>query len=150
MKRLIPLLALAAACASPPPVPASAPPPHPLDWMSGCWQTANGGYREVWSPADHGYLFGYALTLRDGRPVFFEQSRIDPGEVFTFNAYPAGEGPTQFTETARTESSITFSAPEHDYPQVVAYERTRSGLSARISLMDGSKRQDFVFRACAN
>ncbi len=121
---------------------------HPLAWMSGCWERADGTYREVWSAPEHGYLFGYALTLENDKPVFFEQSRIDPGATFTFNAYPAGKGPSAFQERFRSFTRIEFVNAAHDYPQVVAYEQTKGGLTASISLEDDTQRQDFVFRPC--
>lgn len=144
MKRACALTLLLGACAG---VPAGSE-DHPLAWMSGCWQTADGDYREVWSAPDHGYLFGYALSLEDGAVSFFEQSRIDPGRPGTFNAYPAGKGPAPFAEVARDAASITFADPDHDYPQRIRYARTGARMTATISLMDGSEEQDFAFRPC--
>lgn len=121
---------------------------HPLSWMSGCWENADGDYREVWSAPDHGYLFGYALALEGDRVSFFEQSRIDPGTAFTFSVYPAGKGPTAFTEIERGASHIVFADPGHDYPQRIRYAREGDRMTAEISLMDGSRGQGFAFRRC--
>jgi hypothetical protein len=123
---------------------------HPLGWMSGCWENADGDYREVWSAPDHGYLFGYALALKDDRVSFFEQSRIDPGKGFTFNAYPAGKGPSLFREIERGASHIVFADPGHDYPQRIRYAREGDRMTAEISLIDGSRGQGFAFRRCRN
>lgn len=121
---------------------------HPLAWMSGCWVNADGDYREVWSAPDHGYLFGYALSLKDNEVSFFEQTRIDPGKVFTMNAYPAGRGPSPFAEIDRGATSITFADPAHDYPQRIRYAREGDRMNAEISLIDGSKGRGFSFRRC--
>nr|WP_321439971.1 DUF6265 family protein [uncultured Hyphomonas sp.] len=123
---------------------------HPLGWMSGCWENADGDYREVWSAPDHGYLFGYALALKGDRVSFFEQSRIDPGKGFTFNAYPAGKGPSPFREIERGASHIVFADPGHDYPQRIRYAREGDRMTAEISLIDGSRGQGFAFRRCRN
>ncbi len=145
MKRLA-LILLLAGCAS---APASAGKMPPLDWISGCWESGDASYREVWSSSEQGYFFGYAVSLQDNAVSFFEQTRIAPGPPAVFNAYPAGQGPSLFTERARTETSIEFANAEHDYPQVVAYWKTDLGLSARISLSDGSDQRDFAFVPCA-
>tara|TARA_R110000782_G_scaffold130410_1_gene222092 strand:- start:2328 stop:2774 length:447 start_codon:yes stop_codon:yes gene_type:complete len=123
---------------------------HSLGWLTGCWESEDGSYREVWSSPEHGYLFGYAVSLEDNAVTFFEQTRIAPGPSAVFNAYPAGEGPSPFTERARTRASIEFANAEHDYPQVVAYRQTDQGLAARISLADGSDARDFAFVPCAD
>ena len=144
MKRLAFILLLAG-CAS---APSPAGEAHSLDWLTGCWESEDGSYREVWSQPEHGFLFGYAVSLQDDTVTFFEQTRIEPGPPAVFNAYPAGAGPSLFTERARTETSIEFANPEHDYPQVVAYRKTDQGLAAHISLADGSDPRDFVFHLC--
>ncbi len=135
---------LLGACAASPEADTS----HPLGWISGCWENADGDYREVWSAPDHGFLFGYALALKGDTVSFFEQSRIDPGAAYTFNAYPAGEGPARFTEIERGASHIVFADAGHDYPQRIRYARDGNRMTAEISLIDGSKGQGFAFRAC--
>ena len=147
MMRALPLLALLTACTL---GPAKAPvSDHPLGWMSGCWENADGDYREVWSAPDHGFLFGHALALKGDAVAYFEQSRIEPGERFVFNVYPAGKGPSPFRETERGETSIEFADPGHDYPQRIRYARDGNRMTAEISLMDGSKGQGFAFRSCS-
>ena len=116
--------------------------------MSGCWENAAGTYREVWSAPDHGYLFGHALSLMAGEVTFFEQTRIDPGKVYVYNAYPGGDGPSPFPEVERDETSVTFANPDHDYPQSIRYVRDGDRMVATISLMDGSDGQGFSFRPC--
>jgi hypothetical protein len=123
---------------------------HPLGWISGCWENADGDYREVWSAPDHGYLFGYALSLKGGTVSFFEQSRIEPGKAFTFAVYPGGKGPLPFGEIERGASHIVFADPDHDYPQRIRYAREGDRMTAEISLMDGSRGQGFAFRRCSN
>jgi len=84
--------------------------------------------------------------------TFFEQSRIDPGKApgkaYVFNAYPAGKGPSAFTEIERSETSITFADSGHDYPQRIRYARDGNRMIAEISRIDGSDGQGFAFRRC--
>ena len=90
------------------------------------------------------------MTLKDGSVSFFEQMHITSSQPNVFNAYPAGIGPSPFSESERTGGSITFANPEHDYPQLIAYRTIEAGLAARISSSDGSNVRDFDFIPCAN
>lgn len=147
LARLVPaFLALLTGCVSRPATMAQEN--HPLSWMSGCWENVEGDYREVWSQPDHGFLFGYAFSLESERVAFFEQTRIEPGKPFVFNAYPAGTGPSPFPEVARSATSIEFANPDHDFPQRIRYARDADRLIATISLADGSDGQGFAFRPC--
>ncbi len=120
-----------------------------LDWLEGCWVTESGGTEERWMGAHGDLWFGVGLTLKDGRVVFFEQMRIDRAEDgFVFNAYPRGEGPSLFRSVAVGATAITFENPDHDYPQRIAYMRDGDGLTARISLADGTNPNDWSFRSC--
>ncbi|MEO0607956.1 MAG: DUF6265 family protein [Pseudomonadota bacterium] len=130
------------------PGPDTRPPSNALDWLTGCWQSESGDAREVWSEAEDGYYFGYAVSLRDGKVVFFEQMRIDPAPMPIFNAYPAGTGPSAFPATALAAESVTFANPEHDYPQKIQYTRSGDALNAVISLIDDRRPGQFNFIRC--
>lgn len=119
-----------------------------LDWLTGCWQSVDGNAREVWSPSEDGYYFGYALTKREGRIVFFEQMRIDPAPLPVFNAYPAGQGPSAFPAIEISEQAIVFANPAHDYPQKIRYARAGAALNAVISKMDDTQPGEFNYVAC--
>ena len=127
---------------------AETPAPDTLDWFTGCWQSTDGSTREVWSASEDGYLFGYSVVLNDGKVVFFEQMRIDPGTPPVFNAYPRGHDPSGFPAVSVGESSITFANPAHDYPQKIAYARDGDTMKAVISLMDDTRQGHFDFVAC--
>ena len=119
-----------------------------LDWLTGCWQSEDGTSREVWSQSEDGYFFGYALVLNEGKVVFFEQMRIDPGAAPTFQAYPRGAGPSGFPAVAVTNASVTFANPDHDYPQKIKYTREGYALNAVISLIDDTQQGTFNFLPC--
>ena len=147
MKYVLFSLFILAGCVSVQPAEPS-PPEHPLGWLTGCWQSESGMSREVWSSPETGYLFGYALTLDQGGISFFEQMRIQPGPLYVFNAYPAGDGPFKFVESEQGDQSVTFINGEHDYPQLIHYERAGDRLVAHIALEDGTNRRDFAYMAC--
>ena len=119
-----------------------------LKWMSGCWQTKDKSYREVWTKPDSGFLFGYSLTFEDGAVAYFEQSRIDGGAPAVFNAYPSGFGPSEFTESSRAKNTVTFENGAHDYPQRITYTRKGSRMTATISLLNGARPVTWEFRKC--
>lgn len=128
---------------------AEAPEPMDFNWLTGCWQNLDGATREVWSGSEDGYFFGYAVTYNQGRAVFFEQMRIDPGETPTFQAYPRGKGPSGFPAIELSATHVTFANPAHDYPQKITYTRRGETLNAVISLIDDTRQGDFNFIACA-
>lgn len=124
--------------------------PNRLDWMTGCWQSADGDTREVWSASEDGYYFGYSVVLKDGHAVFFEQMRIDPAPLPIFNAYPDGQGPFPFPASEISERRVEFANPEHDFPQKITYWRNGESLNATISRMDDSGRGAFSYLPCEN
>ena len=124
--------------------------PNRLDWLTGCWQSADGVTREVWSASEDGYYFGYSVVTKNDHVIFFEQMRIDPAPQPVFHAYPSGDGPFPFPSIDLTEISITFANPDHDFPQKIKYWREGAGLRARISRLDGSQPGLFSFAPCAS
>lgn len=147
MKRLLLSLVLLGGCAQT--GQAEEADPTRLDWLTGCWQGADDGTREVWSVSEDGYYFGYSIALKDGHAVFFEQMRVDPAPLPIFNAYPRGEGPSSFPAIAITDESVTFANAAHDYPQKIKYWRDGDALKAMISLIDDSRPGAFNFEPCA-
>lgn len=124
-------------------------------WFTGCWQTEDGRFHEVWSEETDGYLFGYALTYNEeGYVTFFEQMRFEQGTSLetsyqpTLYVYPAGQGPTAFRGGSDVEGKVSFINAENDYPQRITYEIREGNLQATISLLDGSNPTVFDFRPC--
>jgi hypothetical protein len=129
-----------------------------LGWMVGCWQSADEANRETWSAPLGGVMFGHAGTMRDGSLAFFEQTRIDMRSLrAVYTVAPNGQRPAEFVEQPglapadpRDEAAeeIVFANPQHDYPQRIAYRRTRDGLAATISLMDGGRPVEYAWTRC--
>ncbi len=60
-------------------------------------------------------------------------------------AMPGGAAPTVFLATKADAAVAEFENGKHDYPQRIRYEKTAAGVTATISLLDGSRAQSFVF-----
>jgi len=128
--------------------------PGRFPFMVGCWQSADGVNKEVWSYPEGGIMFGYATTTRDGAMTTWEQSRIDirPSRS-TYTASPEGQRPITFIETPNAAgtppgTAVVFENGDHDYPQRIAYRATKDGLAATISKLDGSRPVDYAWERC--
>ncbi len=128
-----------------------------LGWMVGCWQSKDGANQESWAAPLGGVMFGHAGTMRDGSLAFFEQTRIDLRNLrAVYTVTPNGQRPTEFveqpglaTDDPRDQTTeIVFVNAQHDYPQRIAYRRTRDGLGATISLMDGGRPVEYAWTRC--
>lgn len=128
-----------------------------LAWLSGCWQSRNddldsvSGSVEIWSPPSGGAMLGLGRTLRDGVLVSQEsmQIREQPDGAIVFVAQPSGQASTIFTMVSKGDRSIVFEAPEHDFPQRVAYSRDGNDLNAYIEgrTGTGTRRIDFPMQS---
>ncbi len=113
---------------------------RPGSWLAGCWMTADGNVEEHWtSSLDGTQLFGFSVTRRNGKAIFFEQLRLDAGQQsWTLSAYPNGVGPTAFKGEPAAGQIATFENPQNDYPQIIRYQRAGTTLTGTISLADGT------------
>ena len=114
--------------------------PESLHPFVGCWENENGLEREGWTIDPSGWLIGYAASRdAEGKVSFFEHMRIERGgedEVLAVTGQDNRE--TRFTRRiANNPDVFRFENPEHDYPQVIVYQRKGDELSAYIDLMDG-------------
>jgi hypothetical protein len=123
-----------------------------LGFMVGCWASTDGANQEIWSMPRGGLMFGYATTMQGGKLAFFEQSRIDVRNArAAYTASPDGQRPVVFTEPgAATPDVVVFENAEHDYPQRIAYRKTKTGLAATISRLDGSRPTQYAWAPCKN
>lgn len=124
-------------------------------FMIGCWQSADGANKEVWSYPEGGIMFGYATTKKDGTMTTWEQSRIDgrPSRA-TYTASPEGQRPITFVEVpgsvpaTAAAGTVVFENGDHDYPQRIAYRAIENGLAATISKLDGARPVEYVWERC--
>lgn len=121
----------------------------PLSWMAGCWATADGNNVERWTVAAETYLFGHSVGFRNGAPVFFEQLRIEiVGDIATLFAYPMGNTPVPFRQSARDGERVVFENAAHDYPQRIVYRRDGETLIAEVSSLDELRRSRWSYGRC--
>jgi DNA-binding beta-propeller fold protein YncE len=123
-----------------------------LDWLVGCWESADGSSKEVWVSEPDGALIGFSVVVSDSAVKFYEVLRIvaKPDGALAYTAYPAGQSPTTFIKTAETNAYILFSNPDHDYPQEIAYRLEGARLYATISALNGRNPQSFDKQRCNN
>lgn len=99
-----------------------------LDWMLGCWSA--GETRECWTRE------GNVLTGVNGS----ETLKIHHvGKRLVYEATPTPGRTTIFEKYAETANSLTFAAPEHDYPQKIVYVRIGDRMHVTLSTMDGER-----------
>ncbi len=119
-----------------------------LAWMEGTWRIQHGGTvtEERWLPLAGTTLLGLSHTYDEKRTHFFEFLRItvQHGKV-AYVAQPGGRPPVPFLAAKLADGEAVFENPEHDHPQRIRYVRTEKGLTATISLLDGSRAQVFEF-----
>ena len=152
----LPVAAVAAAAfapldaeAQPPPVQLAAGGAERLAWLAGCWDNVRGGrtVEEQWMTPRGGVLLGMGRTSGGGRPVNYEQMRIEEREgKLVFVARPSGQPEAAFTEVELTDSLVAFENPTHDFPQRIVYRVKADGsLLATTEGRDGGQRPAFEF-----
>jgi hypothetical protein len=122
-----------------------------LSWMSGDWQTAAGGRRQIeehWTAAAGGSMMGVSRTVAGDKTVEFEYLRIEQREDgIYYVAHPKARCPgTDFKLTRASASEAVFENPQHDFPKRIIYRKTDDGLTASIDAGEGSKGMSFVFK----
>ncbi len=121
-----------------------------LDWLAGCWVSADKGSQEVWAIESDYSLIGFAVSIADGKAVFYEVlsiKRNDEG-TWAYTAHPSGQASASFIVTDQGDTSVVFTNPDHDYPQEIRYEREGNQLYASISLLGGENPTSFDKLAC--
>jgi|SRR5690349_17481683 len=122
-----------------------------LSWMSGDWQTAAGGRRQIeehWTAAAGGSMMGVSRTVAGDKTVEFEYLRIEQREDgIYYVAHPKARCPgADFKLTRASASEAVFENPQHDFPKRIIYRKTDDGLTASIDGGEGSKSVSFVFK----
>jgi hypothetical protein len=134
------------------PVPARNDPLQDLRWMAGCFEMRSKDrlVEEQRMDVRAGSMLGMARTTTPGGLGEYELTLIrEKGGKIVFEAHPSGQPAAEFTATVVGADSVIFSAPEHDYPQIVGYRR--SGRDSVVAWIDGqahgkSQRVEFPYR----
>lgn len=121
-----------------------------LDWLAGCWVTADKSSQEVWVVDSAKSLMGFAVSLDAEEVVFYEVLNIkqDANGLWVYSAHPSGQASASFVAIETGESSVTFANPDHDYPQEIHYRRDGNQLYATISSSGGANPNSFNKTAC--
>jgi hypothetical protein len=121
-----------------------------LNWLAGCWVTADKSSQEVWVVDKDKSLIGFAVSLGAEQVVFYEVLSIKQNAdgIWTYSAHPSGQASASFIAVEADESSIVFANPNHDYPQEIRYRRDGGRLYATISLRGGADPRSFNKTAC--
>jgi hypothetical protein len=127
-------------------------PMEALRWMAGCLEMRSKDrlVEEHRMDVRGGSMLGMARTTTPRGLGEYELTLIrEKGGNIVFEAHPSGQPSAEFTATVVGSDSVIFSAPEHDYPQIVGYRR--SGPDSVIAWIDGtmggkSRRVEFPYR----
>lgn len=119
------------------------------EWMTGAWDRADGESwaDEYWTPPRAGIMIGASRSGEGEKLQFWEHMRIvrEADGRLAFWAIASDQKPVRFAAVKKTAEQIVFENPAHDYPQRIRYWRDGKELKAQISLIDGSKANDFSF-----
>lgn len=119
-----------------------------LAWMSGTWAFEEDGVvtEEHWRPLQGTTLLGTSHTYDAEKTRFFEFLRVSASRgTIAYIAMPGGAAPTVFPMTSLTEAEVVFENPKHDHPQRIRYAKTGKGMTATVSMLDGTRAESFVF-----
>jgi len=135
------------------PKPVSSEDAPKLAWMVGTWERTEGDKTtiEQWLPHAGTTMMGLSHTYASNRTHFFEFIRIAThGGRIAYIVQPGGDPPVLFRAVKVTEEEAVFENPQHDHPQRIRYVQTDNGMTATISLMDGSRATEFAFERRAD
>ena len=102
---------------------------------------------EQWMAVRGRSMLGMSRTVKGYRLVGYELVLLrEEGAGWVYEAHPSGQSTASFRSSAVTDTSITFSNPDHDFPQTITYLRTRpDSLLARIAGGQGDQFRQVEF-----
>jgi len=124
-----------------------------LAWLAGTWvmREDEKTTEERWFPFEGSLMLGVSHTFDAKKTRFFEFLRIErDGDTITYIAQPKGAPPVAFALKELDDKHAVFENPKHDHPQRILYERTAKGLTATVSLLDGTQASQFTFTCKPN
>lgn len=105
-------------------------------WLAGCWELRAGPRItvEMWMAPSGGLMLGASRTTVSGRAREFEQLQIAArGDTLLYIAAPSGQAQTTFRAVTATPQLLRFENRQHDFPQVIIYQRiSADSIKARI------------------
>jgi hypothetical protein len=119
-----------------------------LAWLAGTWEIKDGEKttEETWFPLKGSTMMGVSHTYDSKRTQFFEFLRIMvKKDMINYIPQPGGDPPVAFAIKELNDEVAVWENAKHDHPQRIRYERTEKGMTATISMLDGTKAMSFVF-----
>lgn len=109
-----------------------------FSWLVGAWERTNEkeGQKtyEYWKKKKDGLLIGMGCTLKNGDTIWKENIVLRKKDNWFFEVTGQGEDqPTIFRLTKVNHSSFTCENQENEFPKVIQYEKSATGLKAVIS-----------------
>ncbi|MGE4180468.1 MAG: DUF6265 family protein [Limisphaerales bacterium] len=122
--------------------------PQKLAWLVGTWELKEGEKitEETWFPLKGSQMMGVSHTYDSKRTHFFEFLRVMvKKDMINYIPQPGGDAPVPFRIVHLDDKVAVWENPKHHHPQRIRYERTETGMTATISLLDGSRAKSFAF-----
>ena len=135
----------------------AAPTVGSVSWIAGCWEINDTArervVQEQWMKPAGGVMLGMARTIRAGRLVNWEFTRLieKDGSVFYVAKPSQNAAETFFKLVKSSPNEAVFENPEHDFPQRIIYRRSGDKLTARIEGTNNGKpaAMDYPFAKAA-
>ncbi len=107
-----------------------------LSWILDKWVSRSGEAEsfETWSKTSDDLYEGYASTVKDNVTTFEEKLKIQKTNSGIFYIADVKHNPSavSFRLASVTDKEVTFSNPEHDFPQKITYKNEEGNLHAWI------------------
>lgn len=110
-----------------------------FSWLLGSWQRVNEKEDrqtyEHWEKASKDLYLGMGCTLKDGDTIWKEKLKLrKAGKNWNFEVKGKGETEhTVFVLTKLKKESFVCENPENEFPKMISYQKSTTGLSAIIS-----------------
>jgi hypothetical protein len=118
-----------------------------LSWLAGKWRSknTNPSFEEHWMAPAGGAMIGMGREMNGAKLNFHEYLRIEQrNDGLVYVAQPMGRKETQFRLTKENKNTLVFENPEHDFPNVIEYQKRDEGsLSVRVSGLGKKKNKSF-------
>lgn len=116
------------------------------NFLLGQWHNEKFKLSEYWFRAGPDLMLGLGFSEGEER-TFFDYFRIESREEgLVYIAQPFGNPPTVFKQKPTNDGSLAFVNPDHDYPQMIVYEKTIDGIKTTISLINGENARSWTFK----
>lgn len=119
-----------------------------ISWLAGRWKSKNAepSFEEHWMSPKGGIMIGMGREMNGGRLEFHEYLRIEQRkDGLVYVAQPMGRKETEFRLTNENKNTLMFENPEHDFPNIIEYEKRDDGsLCVRVSGNGKKKNKAFA------